>query len=160
MELITAKEKLKIGKPIEEVFSAVVDCEKICKYFTVTASANMVEGTTVQWSWSDAGAAFDIKVLKIEENTRVVFVWPATSGETTVELTFKSIDANSTQINVVESGWELSISGADKAAGQVGGWMHMFLCMKAYLEFGINLRAGSVQNAFHCVHLSIRLQFT
>ena len=41
-----------------------------------------------------------------------------------------------------ESGWRTTEKGIESSYGNAGGWMHMMACMKAYLEYGINLRAG------------------
>ena len=32
--------------------------------------------------------------------------------------------------------------GEETSYGNAGGWMHMMCSLKAYLEYGINLRAG------------------
>ena len=39
-------------------------------------------------------------------------------------------------------GWQENAEGLKGSHGNAGGWMHMMACMKAYLEYGINLRAG------------------
>ena len=141
----TAKAHIRVGKPVEEVFDAVVNPEKMCKYFTTTASAPMTEGAVVTWSWADAGAEGTVKVCEVELNSRVVFQWPATGPNRTVEITFQSLPDGGTRIAAVESGdWSFDLKSVEEACGQTGGWMHMFLCLKAYLEHGINLREGAV----------------
>ena len=141
---IHAKTQLRINKPANDVFNAIIDPIKLCQYFTSTASAPMVEGTSVTWRWEDVDTEFLIDIQKVESNKRIVFRWPATGFESIVDITLESLDANSTLIRVIETGWELNVQGAEYANRQTGGWMHMFLCLKAFLEYGINLRDGSV----------------
>jgi uncharacterized protein YndB with AHSA1/START domain len=141
---IQAKAQFKINKPAKDIFDAIVDPTKLCQYFTSTASAPMIEGTSVTWIWEDFDAEFLIDIQKVEPNKNVVFRWPATGIESVVDITLDSLDANSTLIRVIETGWELNVQGAEYANRQTGGWTHMFLCLKAFLEYGINLRDGSV----------------
>lgn len=143
----SAKAQVKISKPTEEVFDAVVNSEKLCKYFTSTASASMTEGATLTWCWADVGAEGTVFVEEVEANRSIVFQWPATAPNRTVELTFESLPDGGTRISAKESGdwsFNLSMNSVEEACGQTGGWVHMFLCLKAYLEYGINLTQGSV----------------
>jgi hypothetical protein len=45
-------------------------------------------------------------------------------------------------VQIRESGWRQDEKGFASSYGNCGGWMHMMLCLKGYLEYGINLRAG------------------
>ena len=81
----------------------------------------MIEGTSITWIWEDFGAEFLVEIQKIEENKRIVFRWPATGIESVVHITLESLDANSTLIRVIETGWELNVQGAEYANRQTGG---------------------------------------
>jgi uncharacterized protein YndB with AHSA1/START domain len=59
-------------------------------------------------------------------------------------MVFKPVDAGTTMVQVSESGWKPTPKGIESSYGNAGGWMHMITCLKAYLEYGINLRAGGV----------------
>jgi uncharacterized protein YndB with AHSA1/START domain len=140
-----AKAHIRIGKPVEEVFDAFINPEKMCNYFTSTTSGPVVEGATLTWVWADAGAEKTVFVEKVEHNARVVFQWPATGPSSTVEIKMEALEDGGTKISAVESGnWQLDLASVEAACGQTGGWMHVFLCMKAFLEYGINLRKGAV----------------
>jgi uncharacterized protein YndB with AHSA1/START domain len=140
-----AKASIRIGKPVAEVFDAIVNPEKMCNYFISSASGPMVEGATLSWAWGDVGAEGTVLVEKIEQNSRIVFKWPATGNNSTVEINVEALEDGGTKISAVESGnWQFDLASVEAACGQTGGWMHMFLCMKAYLEYGINLRKGAV----------------
>ena len=45
---------------------------------------------------------------------------------------------------VTEGRWPTDEAGIERLSGQVFGWAHFLLCLKAYLEHGINLRTGSI----------------
>jgi hypothetical protein len=49
-----------------------------------------------------------------------------------------------TVVKITESSWTADFKGAKQCMGQVEGWTHFLCCLKAYLEYGINLREGGV----------------
>jgi uncharacterized protein YndB with AHSA1/START domain len=57
-------------------------------------------------------------------------------------MVFKPLDAKNTMVQISESGWREDDKGLVSSYGNCGGWMHMIACLKAYLEYGINLRSG------------------
>lgn len=140
----TFQVQLKIQKPVAEVFDAVVDPKKLTGYFVKTASGPLVEGATVMWSFAEAPEPFPVVVRQVQRDAQIVFEWPsADEGRLTrVEMTFKPIDARNTLVQIRESGWRPTPEGIKSSYDNCGGWMHMMLCLKGFLEFGINLRAG------------------
>jgi uncharacterized protein YndB with AHSA1/START domain len=136
--------QLKILKPVAEVFEAVVNPKKLTGYFTRTASGPLAEGMTVQWSFVEDPRDTPVKVRQVIKNDRIVFEWPSAEGgyDTRVEMVFKPLDDQSTMVQISESGWRDTPKGIESSYGNCGGWMHMACCLKAYLEHGINLRAG------------------
>ena len=73
----------------------------------------------------------------------MVFLWQASGVETSVVLELEQINSGETIVRVCEDGWPRDDEGMARALEQMQGWMNMLCCMKAYLEFGINLRTGS-----------------
>jgi uncharacterized protein YndB with AHSA1/START domain len=136
--------QLKIRKPVAEVFDAVVNPTKLSSYFVQTASGPLAEGTTVKWKFPEFPDQTDVVCRQVVRNDRIVFEWPAEGGggNTKVEVAFKPMDAGNTMVQISESGWPDTPEGRTASYGNAGGWMHMMACMKAYLEYGINLRAG------------------
>jgi uncharacterized protein YndB with AHSA1/START domain len=136
--------QLKIRKPVAEVFEAVVNPDKLSGYFVQSSSGPLAEGTTVQWKFAEAPEPFPVVVKEVVPNEKIVFTWPAYGAdyETHVEMTFKTLDGGDTMVQVVEGGWRDDEAGRKSSYGNAGGWMHMMACLKAYLEYGVNLRAG------------------
>lgn len=143
----TFEVQLKIRKPVAEVFEAVVDPKKLTGYFTRTASGRLAPGATVMWSFPEFEGEFPVKVREVVANERLVLEWEAEEGgyDTTIEMTFKPLDDGATMVQIRESGWGETPKGVESSYRNCGGWMHMACCLKAYLEYGINLRAGGVQ---------------
>ncbi|MBX2993472.1 MAG: SRPBCC domain-containing protein [Bdellovibrionaceae bacterium] len=142
--------KARIQKPLAEVFDAVYNPKKLAGYFTTAgASAPLDEGQTVMWEFADFPGPFPVVVQQMVKNERLVFLWdaasPAKDGKpykTTVEIKFEALEPQNTLVTISEFNWEDSENGYKDSRGNLGGWMHMLTCMKAYVEHGINLRTG------------------
>jgi uncharacterized protein YndB with AHSA1/START domain len=139
--------QLKIRKPVAEVFDGVVNPRKLAGYFVKTASGPLVEGQTVMWSFDEVPEPFPVKVRQVVKDQRIVFEWEAAEGgyDTRVEMIFAPLDGGETMVQIRESGWRADDKGVKSSYDNAGGWMHMMCCMKAYLEHGINLRAGGAR---------------
>jgi uncharacterized protein YndB with AHSA1/START domain len=142
--------QLKIRRPAAEVFDGVVNPSKLSGYFVQRASGPLVEGSTVKWTFAEVPGEHDIVVRRIVPNEKIVFEWAAADGgsaadggyNTTVEMSFVPLDAGNTMVRIAESGWRETPAGVAASYDNCGGWMHMALCLKGYLEYGINLREG------------------
>jgi uncharacterized protein YndB with AHSA1/START domain len=139
--------QLKIQKPVEQVFEGVVNPTQLSRYFTKTASGPIVPGTTVMWSFPEFDGEFPVKVREVVKNERIVLEWESTEKgyDTRVEIFFKSLEGQATMVQIRESGWRDTPQGIESSYGNCGGWMHMLCCCKAFLEYGINLRAGGAR---------------
>ena len=140
--------QLKIRKPVAEVFAAIVQPEKLSGYFVQNSSGPLAEGKTVKWKFAEVDRSFDVVVKHVIENERIVFEWPAGEGsyDTRVEMAFKPLE-DGTLVQISEAGWRPTEAGFKESYGNASGWMHMMCCLKAYLEHGINLRAGGTGHA-------------
>lgn len=143
-EIIT---KVKIHKPTNEVFEAIVDPTKIAHYWFSSSSERWAQGKSITLRYDEYQAEGVINILEVEENKKIVFSWGEESeGETIVTITLIELDRVTTIIEVNESGF----FGDDreiinKMLGQKEGWVYMLTCLKGYLENGIrNLRASLI----------------
>lgn len=139
------KVNLQMGilKPVHEVFEAIVDPEKMIKYFTSKSTGRIECGKTLKWEWKDFDAEHEIKVIKVEKNKLVSFKWDGSGIECTVIISLESKEANNTLVKITEEEWTPDFEGAKSCMGQVEGWTHFLCCLKAYLEYGVNLRVGA-----------------
>jgi len=139
--------KLKIKKPINEVFEAFVDPVKIGNFWFSSSSERWKEGKLITLRYDEYGAEGTIKVLEVERNKRIVFSWGAESNEETIVIiTLKELEQVGTIIEVSESGFnEEDTEIVSKMLGQKEGWVYTLTCLKAYLENGVrNLRASLI----------------
>ncbi len=142
MDTITVNVELSIGKPAKEVFEAVLNP---VPYFIKKASGPMKEDVKVVWEFEELPKGFPIHVRRIIPNTLIQFEWPR--GEApemnSVEFNFEPFSKTITTVFISESGWPGTDTWRKASYRNCQGWMHMACSLKAYLEYGINLRKGS-----------------
>jgi len=135
---LTIRQRIK--RPVAEVFDAIVDPVKLSSYFVTSAGGPLVAGATVKWTWGEI--ASDTIVDEVIENELIVCRWEAYKVEynTTCRFEFAGNEDGSTTVTVSESGWHDDQDGIDSSLEHAGGWQHMLLCLKAWIEHGIDLR--------------------
>ena len=136
----------KIRKPIREVFDAIRNPTKLSKYFTDGgASGPLEEGKIVQWSFKEPPTPpFPAYVKKVVENKLIVFEWDVMDNlRTRVEIDFESLGPSSTLVKISEGDWPENEKGLESSYQNCHGWAQMLSCLKAYEEYGINLREGA-----------------
>lgn len=131
---------LQIQKPLEEVFEGIVNPAKMIKYFISESSGRMESGKEVLWKFPEFADKFPVKEIKIEVNRSISFVW---DPETVVYITLEKLPDESTLVRVNESGKELNEDNLKWVLENTEGWANFLACMKAYLEYGIQLRKGA-----------------
>lgn len=131
---------IQIQKPIDEVFEGIVNPEKMTKYFISESSGLLETGKEVIWKFPEFEDKFPVKEIKIENNNSISFVW---DPETIVKITLEKLPDDSTIVRVNENGKEFSEENMKWALENSGGWANFLACMKAYLEYGIQLRKGA-----------------
>ncbi len=137
---LTVQATLQIQKPVLEVFEAIVNPVHMTNYFITESSGRMETGKELTWEFGDFPGKFPVKVIEVHTNQSVWFVW---DEETVVKITLVSQPDNSTVVKVTEGEKELSHENLQWLIGNTFGWGNFLDCMKAYLEYGINLRKGA-----------------
>jgi uncharacterized protein YndB with AHSA1/START domain len=137
------KAALQILKPVNEVFEAIVDPIKMSNYFISKSSGKMEEGKQIMWKFPEFDAEFPVRVGKIEINKYISFSWDMDSIELLVEIALTSKDNNATIVTITEKGRNNDEAGIKWLKGNTEGWANFLACLKAYLEYGINLRKGA-----------------
>jgi uncharacterized protein YndB with AHSA1/START domain len=133
----------RISKPVGEVFNAVVNPKKLSGYFTTIrgASAPLVAGTTVTW-WGEV----PVEVDEVETDRRIVLRWDGAGADATyktrIDMNFEPLEDGATLVTIAETGWREDAKAIRHSYLNCEGWSQMLCCMKAYLEYGINLREG------------------
>ena len=133
---------IQIQKPVKEVFEGIVNPENMTKYFISESSGRLETGKKVIWKFPEFDDKFPVNEIKIVNNRSISFVW---DPETVVKITLEKLPDNSTIVRVNESGKELNEDNLKWALDNSGGWANFLACMKAYLEYGIQLRKGAFE---------------
>lgn len=137
---LESKAFLQIQKPIETVFEGIVNPEHMCQYFISESTARLEPGNEVIWKFPEFEDRFPLREIKIEGMQRISFVW---DPETVVIISLKAMPDNSTLVRVKEGGKEFSEENLKWALENSGGWANFLACLKAYLEYGVQLRKGA-----------------
>ncbi|MDR6846563.1 SRPBCC domain-containing protein [Flavobacterium granuli] len=139
MQLI-AKATIQIQKPIEEVFEGIINPEKMTNYFISESNGPLETGKELIWKFPEFPVEVPVKDIKTEINRSVSFVW---DKETVVKIILEEQPDKSTVVKVTEDGKTYNEANLRWALGNTEGWANFLACMKAYLEYGIQLRKGA-----------------
>ncbi|MEX0808328.1 MAG: SRPBCC family protein [Dongiaceae bacterium] len=155
---LTFKVTGRIARPVSDVYEAVANPTILSRYFTTGgAKGRLATGATVSWDFHDFPGAFPVEIVTAEKDRRIVLRWAANDGapsdggeataaasgyDTTVTMEFEPLEDGRTAVSISEEGWRETPSGLKASYGNCHGWTQMLCALKAYLEYGINLRDG------------------
>ena len=86
-----------------------------------------------------------VEVDEVRKDQKIVLRWDGGGKpaiKTRVEMNFEALEDGATFVTIAESGWDEGEVGLKRSYLNCEGWSQMLACMKAYLEYGINLREG------------------
>lgn len=142
-ETLEIKVALQILKPPHEVYEAIVDPEKMSKYFISESSGRMEEGKQVRWRFPEFDTEFPIRVSKLKKDRYISYSWDVDGRDLLVEMTLTPADGDATLVTVTEKAMYNDEAGIKWLKANTEGWANFLACLKAYLEHGINLRRGA-----------------
>ena len=139
--------RTKIMRPVADVFDALVSKDKMMKYFVDGASDDLSEGSTIRWHWNHYGEN-PVVVNKVVANELIELTldsreWDKTKSEAydiRVIFELEELDDGGTLLSISEEGWKTDADGLKGSHDNCGGWQHMAMCLKAWIEHGIDLR--------------------
>lgn len=132
MEITT---KMKINADSEKVFNAFIDTNQLGEFWFSSTSEKIIEGKKVTLRYDEYDAEVNINVKEVTVPKRICYKW----GDSNVFINFRD-DNDATIVEVVEDGF--SDTEVDKLLNQKEGWVYMLSCLKAYIEYGANIRAA------------------
>ena len=140
---IFAKASIQILKPIEIVYDAIVDPNKMCNYFLESGSARLDSQDTIEWKFPEFAEVFPVFGKKVQPYEYISFDWNISAPDMLVEIFLEKTSPMITVVRIKESKFKENEEGIKQAIGQTEGWANFLACLKAYLEYGINLRNGA-----------------
>lgn len=144
MEELEVKAALQISRPPEDVFEAIVDPGKMSRYFIAESSGRMEEGKALEWKFPEFAEWAAIKVVEITPREYISFQWEgAKDAILLVEMTLLEMPGNATLLRITEGKMDNDEAGIKWLGRNTEGWANFLAGLKAYLEYGINLREGA-----------------
>ena len=134
---------MQIQKPMHEVFESIVNPEKMTNYFISQSTGMMEEGKNLIWKFPEFDFECPVRVGKVDKDKYISFYWENSGKELLVEITLSESVNNSTLVSISEKEMDNDEAGLKWLSGNSFGWSNFLACLKAYLEYGINLRKGA-----------------
>lgn len=145
VQKLEIKTAIQVQKPADEVYEAIVDPAKMSNYFISESTGRMEAGMELVWRFPEFNTDVPIRVGKVEPGSYISYYWMMNDIEHLVEITLTSFDSHSTIVTVTEKSRENDESGIQWLKGNTEGWANFLACLKAWLEYGINLRKGAFE---------------
>jgi uncharacterized protein YndB with AHSA1/START domain len=143
-ETLEIKTGLVMLKPAHEVFEAIVDPLKMSVYFISESTGRIEEGKRLVWKFPEMDMKVPVRVNKIVKDEYISYFWNDDDGkELLVEISLTPKKNGSTFVVVTEKHRINDEAGIKWLKGNTEGWANFLACLKAYLEYGINLRKGA-----------------
>lgn len=143
MKQLEIQTSLQVQKSKEEVFEAIVDPSKMSNYFISEASGRMEEGKSIEWKFPEFEDRFSIQVLEVRPSDYISYEWEGAAGKSLkVEISLEEVTGG-TLVKISEGKMPNDDEGLKWFGGNTAGWANFLACLKAYLEYGINLRKGA-----------------
>jgi uncharacterized protein YndB with AHSA1/START domain len=137
------KTAIQILKPANEVFEAIVDPIKMSNYFISKSSGRMENGKQIMWQFPEFDTEFPIRVGEIVKYEYISYYWNVEGTELLVEMTLTPRNEGSTLVTISEGSRANDEEGIKWLKSNTAGWANFLACLKAFLEYGINLRKGA-----------------
>lgn len=141
--ILEIEAQIQIQKPVHTVFEAITDPAKMSNYFISYGSGYMEEDKHLIWRFPEFDEDVPIHTGKIEKDQYISFHWIVEDKDMLVEITLSSSGNDSTIVHIAEKSMENNEAGIQWLKGNTEGWANFLACLKAYLEYGINLRKGA-----------------
>lgn len=142
-KLLQVKAALQIQKSAAEVFEAIVNPEKMKNYFISESTGPMEEGRLLVWKFPEFEEEAPVRIHKIEQDKYISFYWDIDVEELLTEIELRPARNNSTVVQITEKSRKNDKMGIQWLQNNTEGWANFLACLKAYLEYGINLREGA-----------------
>lgn len=134
--------KIQILKPPNTVFEGIVDPKHMTNYWICESSGMMIENTTATWRFPEFKDSFNVEIKKIEKDKYISFIWSADEQEDLVEMILEPVEGG-TKVTIAERRLDNEAMSLQMVKGLTEGWTNFLACLKAYLEYGVNLRKGA-----------------
>lgn len=141
-KLLVIKAQIQVSRTSPEVYEAIVDPAKMSQYFIAKGSGRMEADQTLEWQFRESDTKVPVRVGELKEHEYISFYWDDEGKQTLVEISLIT-KGDATHVIITEKGKAASEAGIAWYGRNTEGWANFLACLKAYLEYGINLRKGA-----------------
>jgi uncharacterized protein YndB with AHSA1/START domain len=142
-ETLEINVKIQILKPVHDVFEAIIIPEKMSNYFISHSTGRMEEGKTLMWRFPEFDMEFPVYVGKIIMDSLISYSWDIDNNRLQVEMQLVALNDSATLITITEKSMKNNEAGIKWLKQNTEGWANFLSCLKAWVEYGINLRKGA-----------------
>lgn len=142
-KLLEIKASIQISKPANVVFEGIVDPAKMSNYFISGSTGRMEQGKSLTWRFPEFDMDVPVRTDKIEKDKYISYYWNDGDKDLLVEMELTKKGDSATLVTITEKGMENNEEGINWLKRNTEGWANFLACLKAYLEYGINLRKGA-----------------
>jgi len=143
MKTLEITASIQISKPPHEVFEAIVDPQKMTNYFISESTGRMEAGKKLVWRFPEFDEDAPVQVGEVVKDQSISFHWDTDGQAMQVQIKLAPTGNNATHVKITEGKMEANDAGIAWLKGNTEGWANFLACLKAYLEYGINLRKGA-----------------
>ena len=130
---------LQVARPVNEVFEAVIDPEKMKNYWIDYSTGRIETGKTITWGFPEFEIKFPVEIKSVEKDKAITWLWKTEEKSFKVKILFSEYK-DDTVVTVVEEPVDESDPGIEWLKGNTEGWANFLASLKAYAEYKINLR--------------------
>lgn len=128
-----------IAAPLPRVWQLATKGAWLDQYFTSETTGNLDAPGKVRLWWGKMHE--DVEVLSAKWEKHTTFRWIAYRLKYATRVTFRfEAKGSLTRVVVSETGWKRDAKGADSALHHAVGWTHFLAQLKAFAQFGVQLR--------------------
>ena len=142
-EILEIKTSIYISRTAAEIYTAIVDPEHMTQYFISESSGKMADSTDLLWKFPEFEEECPVHVVKVLQDEYISFYWDVGEVKTFNEIKILEKDAEICHVIITEKNMANNAAGIKWLKSNTEGWANFLTCLKAYLEFGINLRKGA-----------------
>ena len=135
------KASLKIQKPVHEVFESIVDPSRMSNYLISESTALTKDGKIITWQFAESNMQFPVRISKEGKDKYISFSWYGAEEciETRVEILLKPM-GNETFVPITAKSRDNDKKDIKWLTRNTEGSANLLASLKAYPEYGINLR--------------------
>lgn len=129
-----------IARPAADIFAALTQPGELERYFVSAANASPLSARELIWRF-EGQSPLHLQVSALRLDQVLEFRWSSPEHQEPVQIRFElSEGAGGTTISICEAGWQNGELARRESYKHCMLWQRMLLNLKAYLQFGIDLR--------------------